>query len=186
MALYLVGADAHELIEIPAERTRRHGHHHRGYDRRQDEVGAFERERASFQQDHAHEATVAGQRKERDAVGDDGLASLQKQALGGHVRFAKRNVWSLAEARAALEQLIGQSQDWSRIDEYLISYLVEPAMRATVFASSFASALELVREGVAEIHQHEAFAPIYMRKRMLVSEPAGDSAGRAGPQAAEG
>jgi len=110
----------------------------------------------------------------------------QKQALGGHVRFAKRNVWSLAEARAALEQLIGQSQDWSRIDEYLISYLVEPAMRATVFASSFASALELVREGVAEIHQHEAFAPIYMRKRMLVSEPAGDSAGRAGPQAAEG
>jgi segregation and condensation protein A len=108
-----------------------------------------------------------------------------KQALG-HVRFAARKVWSLAEARVALEQLIGQSQDWSRIDEYLISYLVEPSMRTTVVASSFASALELVREGVAEIHQHEAFAPIYMRKRMVVGETAGDSAGRAGPQAAEG
>jgi segregation and condensation protein A len=35
-----------------------------------------------------------------------------------------------------------------------------------VFASSFATALELVREGVAEIHQKESFAPIYMRKRV--------------------
>jgi segregation and condensation protein A len=82
------------------------------------------------------------------------------------VRFAKRTVWSLAEARAALERLIGQSADWTRIDQYLISYLVEPSMAATVFASSFASALELVREGHAEIHQKQAFAPLFMRKRV--------------------
>jgi segregation and condensation protein A len=82
------------------------------------------------------------------------------------VRFAKRTVWSLAEARAALERLIGQSGDWSRVDQFLIRYLVEPSMAATVFASSFASALELVREGVAEIHQKQAFAPLFMRKRV--------------------
>jgi segregation and condensation protein A len=109
----------------------------------------------------------------------------QNKALA-HVRFAKRNVWSLSEARQALERLLGQAQDWSRIDEYLISYLVEPSMRATVMASSFASVLELVREGVAEIHQHEAFAPIYMRKRMVAADIAGDSAGKAGPRAVEG
>ena len=109
----------------------------------------------------------------------------QNKALA-HVRFAKRTVWSLAEARVALERLLGQAQDWSRIDEYLISYLVEPAMRATVVASSFASALEMVREGVAEIHQHEAFAPIFMRKRMAAADMAGDPAGRAGPRAVEG
>jgi segregation and condensation protein A len=102
------------------------------------------------------------------------------------VRFAKRNVWSLAEARAVLERLIGQAQDWSRIDEYLLTFLVEPAMRTTIFASSFASALELVREGVAEIHQHEPFAPIYMRKRIVASEVAGDPVGRPGLQAIEG
>jgi segregation and condensation protein A len=89
----------------------------------------------------------------------------QRSALS-RVRFKKRTVWSLAEARAALERLIGQSTDWSRIDQFLISYMVEPAQAATVFASSFASALELVREGVAEIHQKESFAPIYMRKRV--------------------
>lgn len=109
----------------------------------------------------------------------------QNKALA-HVRFAKRTVWSLAEARAALERLLGQAQDWSRLDEHLISYLVEPAMRPTVFASSFASVLELVREGVAEIHQHEPFAPIYLRKCMVADDVAGDSIGRTGPRAVEG
>jgi segregation and condensation protein A len=89
----------------------------------------------------------------------------QKQALA-HLHYAKRTVWSLAEARDVLERLIGQSADWSRLDQYLIAYVVDPALAATVFASSFASALELVREGHAEIHQQEAFSPIFMRKRV--------------------
>jgi segregation and condensation protein A len=88
----------------------------------------------------------------------------QRSALS-RVRFKKRTVWSLAEARATLERLIGQSTDWSRLDQYLIRYVVEPELAPSVFASSFASALELVREGVAEIHQKGSFAPIYMRKR---------------------
>jgi segregation and condensation protein A len=88
----------------------------------------------------------------------------QKTALS-HVRMAKRAVWSLAEAREALERLIGMANDWTRIDEYLIAYIVEPSQRVTVMASSFASALELVREGAAEIHQQEPFAPLFMRKR---------------------
>jgi segregation and condensation protein A len=88
----------------------------------------------------------------------------QKSALG-HVRLAKRTVWSLSEAREALERLIGRSTDWSRLDEYLISFVVEPALAPTIFASSFASTLELVREGLVEVHQQEAFAPIYVRKR---------------------
>ncbi|MGA7486138.1 MAG: ScpA family protein [Xanthobacteraceae bacterium] len=93
----------------------------------------------------------------------------QKTALA-HVRLAKRTVWSLAEAREALERLIGQSPDWTRLDQYLIAFVVEPSLAPTVFASSFASSLELVREGVMEMHQQSAFAPLYVRKR----EPAGD------------
>ena len=93
-------------------------------------------------------------------------ATQRSRSALSRVRFKKRTVWSLAEARACLERLIGQSSDWARIDSFLISYVVEPALAATVFASSFASALELVREGHAEIHQKESFAPIYMRKRV--------------------
>ena len=91
--------------------------------------------------------------------------SSRRTALS-RVRFKKRTVWSLAEARATLERLIGESADWSRIDQFLIQYVVEPSQATTVFASSFASALELVREGVAELHQKDSFAPLYMRKRV--------------------
>jgi segregation and condensation protein A len=88
----------------------------------------------------------------------------QRSALA-RVRLVKRTVWSLAEAREALERLIGQTTDWTRLDQYLISYVVEPSLAPTVFASSFASTLELVREGMIEVQQGGAFAPLYVRKR---------------------
>jgi len=34
-------------------------------------------------------------------------------------------VWSLAEAREALERLVGMSMEWSTLDHYLAEYLVE-------------------------------------------------------------
>jgi segregation and condensation protein A len=100
----------------------------------------------------------------------------QRRALA-HVRLTKRAVWSLSEAREALERLIGRSADWARLDEYLISFVVEPSLAATVLASSFASTLELVREGVMEVHQQAAFAPLYVRKR---SEPGTGTGGPSG------
>jgi segregation and condensation protein A len=81
------------------------------------------------------------------------------------VRLAKRTVWSLAEAREALERLIGMSMDWSPLNQYLADFLTEPSLKATVLASSFAATLELVREGHLEVNQHAAFAPLYVRKR---------------------
>jgi segregation and condensation protein A len=81
------------------------------------------------------------------------------------VRVPKRTVWSLAEAREALERLVGKSMDWKPLDQYLIAYLVDPAMAATVLASSFAAALEMIREGCMEAHQRGAFTPLYLRKR---------------------
>lgn len=92
-------------------------------------------------------------------------AQRQKRALA-RVRVPQRRVWSLAEARAALERLVGGSDDWARLDEYLVAYVTEPGLRTTVYASSFAATLEMVREGLVEIHQHAAFAPIYLRKRI--------------------
>lgn len=86
----------------------------------------------------------------------------RKNALA-RVRFAPRNVWSLKQARSALQRLTGVSQEWSRLDEFLIAYLAEPETRATVMASSFAATLELVREGALELHQPAAFGPLYLR-----------------------
>jgi segregation and condensation protein A len=94
----------------------------------------------------------------------------QKHALA-RVRLTSRTVWSLAEARAALERLVQAATDWTAIDQYLIEYVVDPSMRATVLASSLAATLEMAREGQLELHQDTAFAPLYVRKR---SERAAD------------
>lgn len=105
----------------------------------------------------------------------------QKAAAGSKVRFAARKVWSLAEARGAIERLIGVSADWTCLDDYLVTYLVEPEMVNTVKASSFAATLEMVREGVMDLQQHSAFAPIYVRKR--AGDPNGNGPGVTPPVA---
>ena len=111
-------------------------------------------------------------------------ARQRQQSAFSHVQFKKRNVWALQEAREILERLIGQASDWAPLDKYLMEYLVEPAMRATVMASSLAATLELVREGIMEVHQQSAFAPIYLRKRDAAGLAA-ISAGAAAPRATE-
>ncbi len=80
----------------------------------------------------------------------------------------KRTVWSLSDAREALERLIGRSLDWAPMDEYLLRFISKPSDRRTVRASSFAASLELVREGYLEIRQDSAFSPLYLRKRATV------------------
>jgi segregation and condensation protein A len=101
-------------------------------------------------------------------------ATQRQSRVLASVHLAKRTVWSLAEARASLERLIGmaETEDWGCLDEYLLSYVADPSQRATVFASSFAAALELVREGEMELNQKQAFAPLYFRKRAHQAEAA--------------
>ena len=106
-------------------------------------------------------------------------ARRSKSALS-RVRVHQRKVWSLAAARERLERILGATQDWARLDQYLLLYIIEPEMRATVYASSFAATLEMVREGVLELHQHAAFSPIYLRKRVAGQEHAAPPA--AAPQ----
>lgn len=81
------------------------------------------------------------------------------------MRIARRGVWSLKEARNILSRLVGELRDWAALDQFLLRYLASPDDRTTAMASSFAASLELVREGVLEVRQEQAFAPLYMRAR---------------------
>ncbi len=94
----------------------------------------------------------------------------QKHARAS-VKMKPREVWSLAEAREVLTSLIGQTQDWTDLDSWLIEYCVDPKMRRTARASSFSASLEMVREGQIEIRQERAFAPIYVRAAIATEEP---------------
>lgn len=95
----------------------------------------------------------------------------QKQAIT-NVQIAKRGVWSLKEARDILIRMVGSFSDWTALDQFLITYLARPEDRVTAIASSFAAALELVREGSLDVRQQEAFAPIYLRNRAAVAKAA--------------
>jgi segregation and condensation protein A len=77
----------------------------------------------------------------------------------------QRTVWSLQDARDILQRLIGDNIDWVPMETHLAAYLATPAERATVRASSFASSLELVRQGQIELRQTETFGPLFMRRR---------------------
>lgn len=89
----------------------------------------------------------------------------RQRASTRSIQFSERKVWSIKEARARLEAVLGVSFDWAPIDALLAQYVGDEETRATALASSFGASLELAREGEVELKQAEAFAPLYMRRR---------------------
>jgi segregation and condensation protein A len=114
----------------------------------------------------APEAIAVTRRSEYQASLYDLLAAYarqrQKQSRA-RVEMKRRVVWSLAEARAVLSRRLGVAVDWMAMDDWLIDYCVDPAMRRTARASSFSAMLELVRERKLELRQDRAFSPIWLR-----------------------
>jgi segregation and condensation protein A len=89
----------------------------------------------------------------------------QRKMVRQTYTIKKQTVWSIKEAREALQQLIGTMEDWGMFDRYLEKYLVTAETRRSVRASSFTASLELAREGVIEIRQDDAFSPLFVRRR---------------------
>ncbi|KMO19374.1 segregation and condensation protein A [Methylobacterium platani] len=90
-------------------------------------------------------------------------ARQRQERARASVTLPPRSVWSLVDARAALERLIGPRDDWTDLDSYLGQYLADPKRRATVRASSLSAVLELAREGQILLRQERAFAPLQIR-----------------------
>lgn len=77
--------------------------------------------------------------------------------------IARRTVMTLDTAIERLSAMIGIAVDWTDLAAFLPGDL-EPELRRSVLASSFAAALELARTGRIDIAQDQAFAPLYLRK----------------------
>ena len=99
----------------------------------------------------------------------------QKGAIS-KVTLRQRSVWSLAEAREALERLAGAAFEWTVLDDFLIQFCVDPTTARTVRASAFSASLEMVREGRFHMRQDRAFSPIWVMRREPVAEAGGSSA----------
>ncbi|CAH1660441.1 Segregation and condensation protein A [Hyphomicrobiales bacterium] len=98
----------------------------------------------------------------------DLLSAYSRQRMknaNARVTLRKRFVWSLVDARETLERLVGVATNWTQLDDFLVDYAVDPAMRTTVRASAFSATLEMVREGLLDLQQDGAFTPLWVRKR---------------------
>jgi len=76
------------------------------------------------------------------------------------------DIYTMEEALDRLRPLIGDWADWSDLRDWLPPGWGEDGRRRrAATAATFAAALELVREGLADIRQEGAFAPIHLRAR---------------------
>ena len=78
----------------------------------------------------------------------------------------RRTVFAIEAARERLEAVLGKVPDWLMLESFLPEQApAEGEGRRTYIASSFSAALELAKEGYAELRQEALFAPIYLRVR---------------------
>lgn len=92
-------------------------------------------------------------------------ARQRQKAARSRVTLRQRAVWSLAEAREALERLMGLALEWTVLDDFLVQYCLDRQTARTVRASAFSASLELVREGRLDLRQDRPFSPIWLRRR---------------------
>ncbi len=75
-------------------------------------------------------------------------------------------VFTMEQALERMRGLIGYAPDWTDLSSYLPEgWEADPARRRSATASTFAAALELVKEGRLEVRQTDTFAPIKLRSK---------------------
>jgi segregation and condensation protein A len=79
-------------------------------------------------------------------------------------------VFTMEQALERMRGLIGYAGSWTEMASYLPEgWNSDPMRRRSATASTFAAALELVKEGQLEMRQSESFAPIQLRKTNGIS-----------------
>ena len=73
-----------------------------------------------------------------------------------------RAVMTLESALSRVAAMLGVALDWMALEEFLPPY-ADPRLRRSALASSFVAALELARQGKAELAQDEAFGELRLR-----------------------
>lgn len=98
----------------------------------------------------------------------------RQKTVAGQMRVGHRVVWSLVDAKEAIEGILGEIVDWAPIEPFLDRFITRidaprQKARATVKASTLSAMLEMVREGVLDLKQDAQFGPITIRRRGAVA-----------------
>jgi segregation and condensation protein A len=76
----------------------------------------------------------------------------------------RRPVLALDEAIHRLERLLGIAIEWTELSRFLPES-ADPEYRRSALASTFLAALELAKQGRADLAQGEAFGPLHLRMK---------------------
>ena len=100
-----------------------------------------------------------------DLVAAYGQVKARTQPVIHMVR--ERPVMTLESALARVSALLGVTLDWLDLRAFLPTHgeagFADPQLRRSALASSFVAALELAKQGKAEMQQAEPFAPLMLR-----------------------
>jgi segregation and condensation protein A len=83
---------------------------------------------------------------------------------GSVLEIAPSELFSMEVALIRLREMLGGIPDWTELTAFLPTDLRDSLVRRSALAATFAASLELVREGMAQLRQTAAFAPIYLRR----------------------
>lgn len=85
-------------------------------------------------------------------------------------QVSDRPVMTLDSALDRVSAMLGVTLEWIELRAFLPPH-AEPALRKSALASSFVAALELTRQGKAELAQDEAYGPLRVRRLRASAVP---------------
>ncbi len=90
--------------------------------------------------------------------------AIQARTSRGVYQIRRRAVLALDEAIDRLSHLLGAVLDWTELARFLPGG-DDPEYARSALASTFVAALELARQGRADLSQGDAFSPLLLRAR---------------------
>ena len=91
------------------------------------------------------------------------LAAVRRAGAGRVYQPKRLPLWSVADATARLERMVGRTAAWTELHRFLPHVADDPVQRRAAVASTLLAGLELARAGTLDLRQDEPFGAIMVR-----------------------
>ena len=91
--------------------------------------------------------------------------AIQSDVENRTLTITATRLYSVQEATARLQRLVGAIPEWTVLESFLPDNLKTPLDRRSATASHFVASLELAKEGMLRLRQDSRFAPIFLRTK---------------------
>ena len=93
------------------------------------------------------------------------LGALRRAGRGASYQPRKVTLWTIGDALARLEAMLGHVPDWASLESFLPEALTDPLHHRAALASTLLAGLEMARGGAVRLRQEQDFGPILVQNR---------------------